>query len=139
MADEVLPTPDKKTAVGVSDGRMEYFTGAESGHTEIHLPALPGSPNQTERLLSKDFGAVVVSRVQSSMSSPGYMTSGPQQSPVGVLRHYLGCAKGAGLLDQPSTTQMDNLIRSMAEAKDPEKVFKEDVRPFLLSLQPRRR
>src|ERR1700761_3486614 len=70
-------------SIGVDDrGRLAYASASASGHIEVELPSLPGSPNAVERLHARDFGPHVVSRIEASMSRQGYLRSGPQQSPA---------------------------------------------------------
>jgi len=120
-------------------GNWQYPSGSESGHVEIELPALPGSPNGVERLHARDFGLHVIANIESSMNRQGYLRTGPQQNPSAVLRHFLGCAEGSKLLDKATVTDMARLSRLFDEARDAKAFYAEHVRPFLLSLQPKRR
>lgn len=82
-------------------GNWQYPSAAESGHTEIELPTLPGSPNAVERLHVRDFGVHVIGAIDRSMTRQGYMKSGPQQGPVEVFAHYCAVAEGTSLLTNP--------------------------------------
>jgi hypothetical protein len=135
-----LPSEDSKTAIGVDgNGQMAYGTAAASGHVEIELPALPGSPNPTERILVRGFGGHVIGKVEASMKRQPYMQSGPVQTPAQVLQHYASVAKGSGLTDPATTGQLESLARGIKQEKDAAEYFRRDVKPFLLSLLPKRR
>jgi len=129
--------PDR--AIGIDDGQTTYASAAASGHIEIELPALPGSPNPTERLHARDFGPHVVGQLESSLKRQPYMKSGPQQSPAGVLRHYVAVARGASLMDSATINRMESLAANFEKEPDQAEYFSQVVRPYLLSLTPKRR
>jgi hypothetical protein len=129
--------PDR--GIGVDGGKMTYESGAESGHTEIILPALPASPHGEERMLAKDFGPFVAGKIESSMSRQGYMRSGPQQSPAATFRHYVAVAAGASLVDTTALGNMKVLAQEFSEEADQRGYFESVLRPYLHSLRPSRR
>jgi hypothetical protein len=134
-----LPTQDPKTAIRVNDGEFSYPSAAGSGHSEIELPALPGSPNPTERLLVRDFGVHVAAKIESSMTRQGYIKSGPQQSPAATFRHYVACAKGASLMDSGALKRMEQLAVEFQQEPEEREYFEMVLRPYLQSLTPKRR
>lgn len=130
--------PDR--SIGVDDrGRMTYASAAASGHVEIKLPSLPGSPNPTERMLARDFGNFVIGKVEAAQNRQPYMTSGPTQTPAETLGHYVASARGAKLLDANTQATLDKLCHKFSEANDPTAFYNEEVKPFLRGLQPKRR
>jgi hypothetical protein len=120
-------------------GNWVYPSASESGHVEIELPALPGSPNAVERLHARDFGVHVAGKIESSMQRQPYLRSGPQQSPPQIFRHYTAVAKGAGLMDSGALKRMEQLASEFASEPDSREYFAQVVKPYLLSLSPKRR
>ena len=120
-------------------GDWVYPSAAESGHVEIELPALPGSPNATERLHARDFGPTVVSRIETSMTRQGYLKSGPQQTPSQVFGHYVAVARGSQLMDPAAIGRMEALAKEFAAEPDQREYFEQVLRPYLHSLTPHRR
>jgi hypothetical protein len=142
MTNKTLPVGegDRERAIGVTDGgKLNYGSVAESGHVEIELPSLPGSPNTRERLHVRDFGAFVAGKIESSMNRQGYLKSGPQQRPHQVFRHYTAAAKGAGLMDQAALGRMAELVGEFEREPDQKEFFAQVIRPYLLTLSPKRR
>ncbi len=129
------------SAIGVDDrGQLNYASAAESGHVEIELPALPGAPNETERLLAKDFGQHVIGKIEASFNRQGYLTSGAQQTPPQVFRHYCAVARGAGLMDAGAIRRMEGLAKEFEEAgEDEREFFRRVVKDYLGALSPKRR
>jgi len=120
-------------------GNWIYPSGAESGHVEIELPALPGSPNAVERLHARDFGRHVIGKIESSMGRNSYLRSGPQQDPDQTFRHYVAVAKGARLMDSAAIGRMETLAKEFETEADKGEYFSQVVRPYLLSLSPQKR
>jgi hypothetical protein len=122
-------------------GNLQYASGASSGHIEVELPSLPGSPNATERLLARDFGPHVAGRIEASMSKQGYLKSGPQQSGPEVLGHFTAVAKGSKLVHSEAINQMERLAKEFRTqpVKDRETYYRTMIQPFLNSLAPQRR
>lgn len=120
-------------------GNWQYPSAAAEGRVEIELPSPKGSPNATERLHARDFGAHVIGKLEASMNGQGYMRSGPQQSPAATLRHYVACAKGANLMDSAAIGRMETLAKEFATEGDQREYFSQVLRPYLLSLSPKRR
>jgi hypothetical protein len=142
MTESTLPHSEKDgdSAIGVdTSGRMNYASGAESGHVEVVLPSLPGSPNGEERLLAKDFGPHVASRIENSLNRQPYMRSGPQQTPAATFRHYLACAKGANLIEPSALKRGETLADEFSAEPEQAAFYSMVVRPWLHSLSPRRR
>jgi hypothetical protein len=121
------------------DGRWVYPSAAQSGHVEIELPALPGSPNATERLHARDFGPFVAGKVESSMKQNPYLKSGPQQSPAATFRHYVAVAKGASLMDSAAIGRMETLAKEFESEAEQREFFEQVLKPYLHSLSPKRR
>ncbi|MGA3318851.1 MAG: hypothetical protein ABSC64_20735 [Candidatus Korobacteraceae bacterium] len=137
---------DKPTAVdapqqlGVTEnGDWEYPSGSRSGYTEIELPSLPGSINPSERLLTKDFGTLVAGKIESSMQGTYLKVGRPQQGPVATFRHYLGCAQGASLMGAETLKRMETLATELEKEPEKQAYFEQVVKPWLLTLAPRRR
>jgi hypothetical protein len=130
--------PDR--GIGADDsGKLTYESAASSGHTEVVLPALPGSPNGEERLLARDFGAHVAGKIESSITRNPYLKSGPQQSPAQVFAHYTAVARGASLMDEGALKRMEQLGVEFRQEPEQEEFFAQVIRPYLLSLSPQRR
>lgn len=137
-----LPTETPKnadTGIEVADGELNYPSAAESGHVEIELPSLPGSPNSTERLHVRDFGPFVVGKIEARMKQQGYLKSGVQASPGQIFRHYTGAVKGYGLLDEAAIGRMESLASEFDETAEPAEFFEQVVKPYLYNLTPKRR
>jgi hypothetical protein len=140
MSNTTMPTTDTQTGINVdSHGALAYGTAAASGHIEIELPSLPGSPNGTERLHAKDFGPMVAGKIESAMSRNPYLKSGPQQGPAAVLEHYIATARGSGLMDQATLARWDKLAAEFRREPEQAEFFNRVVRPSLLGLEPKRR
>jgi hypothetical protein len=129
--------PDR--GIDDADGQMTYQSAGASGHVEIMLPSLPGSPRETETLHARDFGQHVISRIERSMTRQVYMTTGPQQSPAQVLAHYAAVAKGAGLMDRTASRRMAELAKEFEAAPERDEFYRSTVKPYLGSLSPERR
>jgi hypothetical protein len=130
--------PDK--AITVDDrGEMQYATGAQSGHVEIIVPALPGGPNGEERLLARNFGEHVISRIEASMKQPGYLKSGPQQTAPQVFAHYCAVAKGASLMDAGALRRMEGLSKDFSTEPEQAAFYEMVIKPYLRELAPKRR
>jgi hypothetical protein len=137
MNESTLPHSEKDgdSAIGVdASGRIQYGSGAASGHTEIILPALPGSATSEERLLAKDFGPHVASRIEASFQKQPYLKSGCQLSPSQVFRHFVGAAEGSGLVDGAVLSRMKLLAKEFEAESEREEYFKQVVRPWLFNL-----
>ena len=113
-------------------GSWSYDDAASSGHIEIELPTLPGSPNPTERLHAREFGPHVAAKIESSMNQQPYLRD-PRQNAPAIFRHYVGAAKGYGLMDGGAISRMETLAKEFES--EPEQV----VKPYLHSLTPKRR
>lgn len=122
-------------------GRRQFDCLSQTGLVEIVLPSLQGSPNPTERLHAKDFGAHVVGKVTNAFDRVKfpYLKSGPQQSPAEIYRHYLGAAEGSALLNTSTLKQMKSLAAEFEEAADQRNYFEKTLRPYLHNLAPRQR
>lgn len=120
-------------------GGMTYDSAAASGHVEIELPALPGSPNATERLHVRSFGPFVIGKLEAAMRKQPYMKTGATQNAAQVLRHYTAVAKGAQLMNKDAIGRMETLAKEFEEEPDREAYFEAVVRPYLLHLTPTRR
>ena len=144
MTEPTLPTEQPEKAIAVDgSGRMNYGTAAAEGRIEIELPSLPGSPNATERMHTRQFGVHVLSQTESAFRRQPYMTTGPTQSPAQVLKHYAAVARGAELADRATLKRMDEIAAEFSKMPNkPEQArayFAEVVKPFLLSLSPGKR
>jgi len=115
-----------------------YPSLAKSGHIEIEVPSLAGSPRPTEMLHARDFGGHVAGKIEASLKGNPYK-SGPQQNPAQTFRHYLASAQGARLLDNGSMNRMEALARQFDKAADQRDFFNRTIRPYLNSLRPERR
>ena len=120
-------------------GNWVYPSAAATGHVEVELPALPGSPNAVERLHARDFGAYVAGKIESSMGQNPYLKSGPQQGPVQVFKHYAAVAQGASLMDAATIKRMEKLAAEFEAKSDPGEFFSKTIRPFLHGLKPGKR
>jgi len=119
-------------------GSWAYPSLAASGHVEVEVPSLPGSPRPTEMLHVKDFGRHVAGAVERSLKGNPYPKSGPKQSPAEVLGHYVGTARGARLLDKGTLARLERLGKEFAgeRGEDRQKYFETMIRPYLISLTP---
>ena len=127
-------------AIGTDDrGGLQYASAASEGAVEIIVPSLRGSPNAEERMLARDFPQHVISRVESAMNRPGYLTTGPTQSPAQVFAHFTASARGARLVDTDTLIHMNELAKEFEQADSPREFFVQKVRPWLHGLTPKRR
>ena len=134
-------TTDKAQQTTV-DERLKswaYPSLASSGHVEVELPSLPGSPHPTEKMLARDFGPTVVGRIEASLKGNPYKKSGPQQNPAQTFNHYIAVARGSKLVDNGSINRMEALARQLDQAADQREFFSRTIRPFLNGLKPERR
>ena len=115
-----------------------YPSLAKSGHIEIEVPSLPGSPRPTEMLHARDFGGHVAGKIEASLKGNPYK-SGPQQNPAQTFNHYIAVAKGAKLVDEGTLDYGGRLARQFDRAADQGAFFKRTIRPFLNGLKPERR
>ena len=120
-------------------GNWSYPSAASTGHVEIELPTLPGSPNAVERLHARDFGQHVISRIESSMKQNPYLKSGPQQNPAEVFRHYAAVAKGAQLMDEGALRRKEQIAAEFTKEPEQAQYYETVVKPYLGTLTPRRR
>ncbi len=140
MSESTLPTNNSTRAIDVDDrGEMQYRSGAETGHVEITIPALPGSPNATERLHVRDFGIHVASKIEGRMNAQPYLKSGPQQSPHQIFRHYTAVMKGAGVMGVEEIGRMETLANEFEREPEKREYFRQVVKPYLIGLTPQRR
>ena len=116
-------------------GGWEYPSGSSSGYVEVELPSLPGSINPTERLHMRDFGGHLAAKLESAMNT-GYLR---KQSPAQVFKHYAAVARGASLMDEGALKRMDDLASEFEKEPEKQQFFEMVVRPYLLTLAPRRR
>jgi hypothetical protein len=130
---------DNKSTVeqlGVDErGNWQYPASATEGYVEIEIPSLPGSLNPTESLHMREFGGHVVSKIESSMNT-GYLR---KQSPHQVLAHYAAVARGASLMDEPALKRLESLATEFESVPEREEYFSQVVKPYLLTLTPKRR
>ena len=130
--------PDR--GIDVDDrGQMNYASAASSGHIEVELPSLPGSPNPTERMLARDFGPHVVGKIEAAQNRPGYLTTGATQTPAQTFRHYIAVAKGAGLVDAGTISRMEKMAAEFEKEPNQQDYFELVVKPFLHGLTPTKR
>ena len=133
-------TIDKGQQMAVDErGNWAYPSLAQSGHVEIELPSLPGSPRPTEQLHARDFGGHVASKIESSLRGNPYPNSGLQQNPAQTFNHYIAVARGSKLVDSGTINRMEALARQFDKATDQREFFSRTIRPYLNSLRPERR
>lgn len=131
---------DKGQQMAVDErGNWAYPSLAQSGHVEIELPSLPGSPRPTEQLHARDFGGHVASKIESSLRGNPYPKSGLQQNPAQTFNHYIAVARGSKLVDSGTINRMEALARQFDREPDQGAFFKRTIRPFLNGLKPERR
>jgi hypothetical protein len=125
-----------------SQGNWEYPSTVHEGMLKVDLPLKNReSGKETESILVKNFGSHVATKTEAQfkrLQGLRYLNEGPHD-PQATLGHYAGVARGLGLLDERSISQMENLSRRMAASSEPERFFVEQVRPFLVNLRPGRR
>jgi hypothetical protein len=127
---------NKPEQLGVTEsGDWEYPSGSAEGYVEVEVPSLPGSINPTERLHMRDFGSLVVGKIESSINT-GYLR---QQSPAQVFKHYAAVARGASLMDEQALKRMDDLAAEFESVPERDEYYKQVVRPWLHSLTSKRR
>ena len=127
---------DALQGMSVDRGGWSYDDAAETGHVEIELPALPGSPNPVERMHARQFGPFVAGKVASALTAQPYLR---QQSPAATFWHYVGAAKGSGLMDRAAIGRMETLAKEFEAEPEQQEYFKQVIRPWLHSLTPKRR
>jgi len=120
-------------------GTWAYPSAAATGHVEVVLPALRGSPNGEERLLVKDFGPHVIGKIETSLNRNPYLKSGPTQNPAAVFRHFVAVAKGANLMDSGAIGRMEKLAEEFETEPEQGEYFNQVIKPYLLSLAPKRK
>ena len=133
MSDTQPKAPEQLTVN--EQGNWEYPTSASTGFVEIELPTPPGSLNPTERLHMRDFGGLVVGKIESSMNT-GYLR---QQSPAQVFKHYAAVARGAQLMDEQALKRMDDLASEFEKEPERDEYYRQVIRPWLHSLAPKKR
>lgn len=119
-------------------GKFQYPSAAATGHVEIVLPAAHG-PNGEERMLVKDFGRHVAREVSRSLAPNPYPVTSPRRTATDTFRHYVGAAKGASLLDEEGTKQMTKMAAEFEAARNPQEYFDQVIKPYMMSMSPRRR
>lgn len=135
MTESNKSAADKQLGVNEKGDCWVYANGSAAGYVEVELPTLPGSPNPTERLHLRDFGGVVVEKIESAMQCT-YLT---KQSPAQVFRHYATVAKGASLMDEGALKRMETLAQDFEREPEQEEFFKQVIRPYLHGLKPGKR
>jgi hypothetical protein len=120
-------------------GNWIYPSAASTGHVEIEIPSLPGSPNATERLHVRDFGEVVLGKIEASMNRQGYMETGPTQRPHEVFNHYVSVARGAQLMDKGTLSRMADIAHEFQNEPEQGEYFKQVLTPYLRNLKPKKR
>jgi hypothetical protein len=128
---------DKQLAVDEQGNNWVYPSGAASGHVQITLPAAHGNPE--EQLLIKDFGGHVAREVERSLAPNLYPKASPRKSATVTFRHYLGAAQGAQLLDPAGLKRMADLASEFESVPGQKEYFEMVVKPWLVTLTPRRR
>src|ERR1039458_9643826 len=101
--------PDR--AITVDDrGQMNYASAAAEGMVEIVLPA-PNGPHAEQRMHVRDFPTTVLREIEQSFKPNMYEKSSPRKSPTDTLRHYIGAARGAQLLDDAGIRRLESLAK----------------------------
>jgi hypothetical protein len=136
MSDTQPKAPEQLTVN--EQGGWEYPSGSSSGYVEVELPTLPGSLNPTERLHVREFGVHVSDKIERSFNK-GYMRTGPQQGPHQVLAHYAAVARGAQLMDDQALKRLESLASEFEKEPLRPEYFEMVIKPYLVSLKPRRR
>jgi hypothetical protein len=137
MAD--MNEADKAKQLMVDEqGNWQYPSAAESGHVQITLPTAHG-PNPEEQLLIKDFGAHVAQEVEISLAPNPYPKASPRKSATVTFWHYVGAAKGSQLMDEPALKRMEALANEFEKEPEKQEYFTQVVKPWLVSLKPKRR
>jgi|SRR5271157_1491370 len=119
-------------------GSWSYDDAAATGHVEVELPSLPGSPNPTERMHARGFGPFVASKIESFLDRQPYLREPGQTAPA-IFRHYVAAAKGYGLMDRGAISRMETLAREFESEPEQREYFAQVVRPYLHTLKPRKR
>lgn len=134
--------PDQGPVTADSQGNWSYPSAVHAGMVRVEIPLKNPEPfKQTESILACNFGQHVTRKVESEFQKlKGLQYRGFKPSdPATTFAHYTGAAKGLGLLDEKTISQMERLSRRLAEASDPERLFSESIRPFLINLRSGRR
>lgn len=123
------------TTVAVN-GSNVFVYPSTAGAEIIELPKFGGSRGEVETVQIQFVGRHVANRVEQAFrNTKGLEYRDVSKSdPVKALSHYAGAAKGAGLLDEASSSKMTQLSRAMADSSDPERFYTDEVRTFLLEL-----
>ena len=134
--------PDQGPVTIDDRGTWMYPSAAHVGMVSVEIPLKnPDSFRKTESILACNFGQHVVAKTESEfkkLHAIQYRGFKPSD-PAATFAHYTGAARGLGILEEKTVSQMERLSRQLAVAGDPEKFFAETVRPFLVNLRPGRR
>jgi hypothetical protein len=129
--------PDR--AITVDDrGQMNYASAAAEGMVEIDVP-VPHGPRAQQRMHARDFPATVVRYVEESLRPNPYPVASPMKSATETFHHFVGAAKGLSLLDEGGLKRMEQLAKEFEAEPDREEFFAQVIRPYMLSMTPRRR
>lgn len=116
----VAVNPGSKDCVGYPSMR---------GSEIVELPLFEGerdsSPFRIESVKLKDVPGLIVDRVEEALSRTG------DDEAVEVMRHYAGCLRGAGIVDERTADQIDELTRRFGRATDKTDFFTETLVPYL--------
>jgi len=119
------PVASKADAPDVAD--YPSLTAEGRVEIEIALPA-PRGPIFTESVQVRDLPAHITQRVEADLAR------GDEASEV--FAHYGGAIEGAGVVSGGTAEKLHKLVTAFAQAGEPEKYFKEVVKPFLFGLKP---
>lgn len=113
-----------------------YVYKSTLGAEIIELPKFGGSRGEVESVQMQHFGMHVTKKIEAAF---GHVKGLPYKDvsgadPCKALAHYAGAGKGAGVLDEATSSKMSQLSRAMAESSDPQRFYRDSVRTFLLEL-----
>ena len=134
-----LPTPESKTAIIVDDrGQMVYPSAAATGHVEIVVP-VPHGPYSEQRMHARDFPATVVRFVGEALKPNPYPVASPMKNASETLRHFVGASRGLNLLDEGAQKRWETMANEFEKEPDQQAYFDRVMKPYMLSMVPRRR
>lgn len=119
-------------------GNWQYPSAAVTGHVEIVVP-VPHGPFPEQRMHARDFPATVVRYVGEALKPNPYPVASPMKSPTETFRHFVGAARGLSLMDEGALKRMEQVAREFEAEPEREAYFEQVIKPYMMSMTPKRR
>ena len=135
----VEPTPPRESSpVGVNPGSKDCVSypsmrGTEMFEFPVYRQEQNTSPFKIESGQLQHLPSLISSRVEQALTQAG------DEEAVSILGHYSGCLRGAGIVDERTGAELDELTQEFAKSPDKPGFFVENVIPFLDALRPAKR